>query len=607
MVSRRNFFAIFLMMFVVLFLCQFSQIMRENMNRNNNDAYRSLEVPGSGDEWDMKRDLESGVRPDREIIFVGDPGSEVGQTVAKWCRLIKADLSAYEELPAYGFENTRYADAVLIDGENADLWGYLPYLKDYVKNDAIVVFCTLPDSSVIKQNKKLRDLLGITGISDEEVTVEGIRVFDGTFVGGEAVYKVNEEKYKDLQDLDLTMPWYITAEGSKSYVVGMLDDEIYERESFPRIVWRYTGDNIKVFAVNGDYMKSDVGFGLLDMFLYESSDYALYPVVNAQSTMFLDAPCFSGENDAAMQENYSRNTSSAQRDIFLPGIISVSTTNNLAPTFMVQTKYDLGSPAVPDMEELDFFAEQAGGLSGELGRSLRYTGAGIEDKILIERSVYENLAHPYHFRAFYADSMEDVLKGPECPLGIKTLVTADDLDELFFYASDDMTWQSITFNADKYSYSADMLARSLNTSVGYSMLSVDLHNVLWPESEKDQWQLYFDDIFSNISTYWKRLSPYQQTTVSESDVRIRRFLALDYSSEYVEGDSYDTVTLDVTNGGNDCYFLLRTHDQKIDRIAGAGFSAIGEDAYLLHVTGDHVTIILNDSENVLNYNSPFGR
>ena len=619
MVSRRNFFAIFLMMFVVLFLCQFSQVMRENLNQSNNDSYDMIDLPEAGEVWSgvksselyaIPEDADYGTGTGRNVIFIGKLSGDVGKTVDQWCGYIKAPLTEMQILPLYSTLENRDNVMILIDGASVDPRCYMETIRSYVKHGATVVFCTLPGSYIIRSNEALRNLLGITEVVRDSIVVDGIRVFDGAFIGGEAVYKVIYEEDAKYQDLDLEMPWYITAEGSKTYIIGMLDEDRYEREKFPRIAWRYTGGNIKVFAINGDYMKTQVGLGLLDMCLYESADYALYPVVNAQTSLFLDVPDFADENSEAMNSVYSRNMSAAQRDVFLPGIISVVESNKLVPSFMMTMGYDLALNSSTDTEDIRFYLEQINGMSGEAGRSYRYVnGDGLLDKILHDNKLYPENSGGYHFRTAYVDSIGELLSleaGETDPLqGIVTFAGDEDTNELFGFIDDDVTFQNITQNAFEYSYSRDLLARSLNTSIGYSALKVDMHNIMWPEGNDDHWEVYFDRIFSNISTFWSRYNLYEQTTLSESDLRIRRLLSLDYDSFQKDGDNDRTITLRVAGGGSDCWFLLRTHEQQISGINGAEYEKIEDDAYLIHVHNDTVTINLEDSIGVLDYDSPF--
>ena len=613
MVSRRNFFAIFLMMFVVLFLCQFSQAMHENISHSDNDKYESIEIPTSADVWVPGRGFEvpegidlTGIDTFKKtVLFVAADDSEVLNTVTTWCELTKQELEVSRKLPFYTFLDQDKEYMILIDAASVPSIDYMPYIRNYIIRGITVVFCTLPKTEDIREDEQLRNFLGITEIISDSVSVEGIRIFDGAFVGGEAVYKVIYPEDAKYQDLNLEMPWYVTAEGSKTYIVGMMDEDEYEREKFPRIVWRYSGGNTKVFAVNGDYMKGLEGLGLLDLFVYESSDYALYPVVNAASTVLADMPGFTDENSDALINAYSRDSSAAGRDIFLPGIISSASRNGFVPTFMLITKYDLGSDAATDMSPLDFYLQQINEINGEAGLSLRSeSGFTIEDKIAFDTEALSGAGSPYRFRTLYYDSADELEECADLLSGYSTVACAD-ADELFSYLTDDITCQMITQDAARYSYSGDFLARSLNTSIGYSSLLMDLHPTLWPENSSDYWENYFNVLDSNVSTYWRRLALFEQTTLSESDLRIRRMLSLDYDSYAEDITNGKLITLMISGGGEESYFLLRTHDQKISEISGGEFTRIDDDSYLICARDNTVKIRITDSDDVLRYYNPF--
>ncbi|MBP5554649.1 MAG: hypothetical protein J6X94_07240 [Lachnospiraceae bacterium] len=613
MVSRRNFFAIFLMMFVVLFLCQFSQAMHENISHSDNDKYESMDIPTSSDVWVAGKpfevpegiDLTGADTFKKTVLFVAADGSEALNTVSAWCELTKQELEVTRKLPLYSFLDQGKEYMVLIDAASIPSIDYMPYIRNYIIRGITVVFCTLPEPDDLKEDTELRNFLGITEIPSDTVTVDGIRIFDGAFVGGEAVYKAVYPEDEKYQDLDLEMPWYITAEGSKSYIVGMMDEDEYDRERFPRIVWRYSGGNTKVFAVNGDYMKGLEGLGLLNLFVYESSDYALYPVVNAGSTVLADMPGFTDENSAALNEAYSRDGVSAARDIFLPGIISSASRNGFVPTFMMVTKYDLGSDAETDMSPLDFYLQQINEINGEAGLSLRSApGCILEDKITYNAQALAGAGNPYRFRTLYYDSADELAESPELISGYSTVACAG-ADDLFSYISDDITCQMITQDAADYTYSGDFLARSLNTSVGYSSLLMDLHPTLWPESSSDYWENYFTVLDSNVSTYWSRLTLYEKTTLSESDLRVRRMLSLDYDSFAEDITNGKLITLMVSGGGEESYFLLRIHDSKISEITGGEYTRIDDDSYLICARENTVKIRITDSDDVLRYYNPF--
>ena len=134
---------------------------------------------------------------------------------------------------------------------------------------------------------------------------------------------------------------------------------------------------------------------------------------------------------------------------------------------------------------------------------------------------------------------------------------------------------------------------------------MDLHPTLWPENSSDYWENYFNVLDSNVSTYWRRLALFEQTTLSESDLRIRRMLSLDYDSYAEDINNGKLITLMVTEGGDESYFLLRTHDQKISEISGGEFTRIDDDSYLICARENTVKIRITDSDDVLRYYNPF--
>jgi hypothetical protein len=61
----------------------------------------------------------------------------------------------------------------------------------------------------------------------------------------------------------------------------------------------------------------------------------------------------------------------------------------------------------------------------------------------------------------------------------------------------------------------------------------------------------------------------------------------------------------ISGGGEESYFLLRTHDQKISEISGGEFTRIDDDSYLICARENTVKIRITDSDDVLRYYNPF--
>jgi len=613
MVSRRKFFAIFLMMAVLLFLFQFSQVMRESWNYYTNNEYAVDDLPTADLEWtqEAQENRIYGAQPG--AFLVGREDSEVGKAAAQWCRYMKYRFAAGDKLSTYEDAGRNKPTMVLIDGENTSCADFLPCLPEYIKNGVTVVFLSLPDVSVVKKNEDLRQLLGIEEIPQEEVTVEGIRLFSGCLMGGEAIYQAQNPKEEEmLQDLPLSMPWYVTGKGSKTYMIGMMDEKKYDREKFPQIIWRNSEHDAMVFAVNGDYMKDETAFGFLNLFLYESSDYALYPVVNAQNTLLIDYPDFSGADEEAVTAMYSRNAQSIQRDIFWPSVYSMITRNNMKPTCFFMTGYRADTFADasedPDGEQVNFYLRQLNEVGAEAGRSMNFAeDMTLAEKIEKDNAFYQNSGCEYDFRAAYLDQsdgdMRQLWEQSEDMTDISTLTGEPGTDTpLLYYYTNGVTMQEITHEADKYTYRENLRIRSIMTSIGYTNLKIDFHRILWPESKEDSWEVYFDKVYSNISTYWAGVSQYDQTTLSQSDVRVRAFLNLDY----MQSRSDNRIFLVAKKGRDDCYFLLRTHGEEIDNIRNGQYRMLEKDMYLIHVTDLTVSITLKQSEDVLQYQDSLG-
>ena len=134
---------------------------------------------------------------------------------------------------------------------------------------------------------------------------------------------------------------------------------------------------------------------------------------------------------------------------------------------------------------------------------------------------------------------------------------------------------------------------------------ISMNNAFRPDNEDDEWENYFDLISSNISTYWHRFSLFEQTTLSESDYRIRKMLSLDYETFYQREDENVKITLFTDKAYDECWFLLRTHEQQVEGMTGGDWKLIEKDAYLIHMTGDRAEITLRDSDEVYTYENPF--
>ena len=137
---------------------------------------------------------------------------------------------------------------------------------------------------------------------------------------------------------------------------------------------------------------------------------------------------------------------------------------------------------------------------------------------------------------------------------------------------------------------------------------IKLYDIIETEEEdvperlylKENIQKLYEKVASNMDTYWKPFAGFEKTTLSESGRRLRLFQNLRYMDRREE----DRIFLDVEQMEEESWFLLRTHGEKIGNIQGAEYEELEKDAYLLHVTEEHVEIGLEQNRGVLTYTMP---
>ena len=138
------------------------------------------------------------------------------------------------------------------------------------------------------------------------------------------------------------MPWYIPGNATKTYMAAELDSSVYgtiKTQARPAVFWRKSLENAYIFCVNGDYLSDTGGFGILNAILYELKDYAVTPVVNAQTVSIINYPVLAFEQEDAMDAGYSRNTASVLENVIWPDISTLSEYLNSRFTFLFTPQF----------------------------------------------------------------------------------------------------------------------------------------------------------------------------------------------------------------------------------------------------------------------------
>lgn len=611
MVSRRNFFTITVLMLIIFFLCMFSVNMKDALNEYTINPYAQaaggrltqsgVYVPGTAE--------PGGSRP--RVVLVGAGTGTLRDVVWEWAAYSKRSMEAFGSLEAYrqaaGQEDAPeflVIDSATVDWTEAD---GVRFLAEQAERGTNLVFPSLPSASVLARSKPARELLGIRGIEAEETTAAGLHLYSGFLLGGETVYLPREEEKTQGEERALlfpgdtdaagwpTFPWYRLASGTKVYMKGIPEDESVETEDYPPLIWRRSCGTAYVFAVNGGYMEGSGGLGILSAMAAQAHPYELYPVLNAQNMVFTGFPSLAEENSEELERLYARTLPQMLQEILWPNAWLIMDRYQYRISCMMTPQLDYRDNALPNGEAIVYYLKTFREQGTEMGLSgLDMSGLAVEEKLREDEAFLQEAAGGFEFSSFYAGGLSgaalEAALGEDVLASVRTVVT--DYEEggarVVGLLSERVTAQTALNTGLDYTYRGDFLVRCLETALGYLNISYDMARVAYPEDSGDAWEKLTQDFGITVSRYANAFGGFESTTVSECDLRIRNFLALDYQEERRE----DTIRLRVTGGEGTAWFVLRVHNEAVKEVEGGTWRLLEPGAYLIGAEQEEVTVRL---------------
>lgn len=611
MLSKRNFGMMMTIILVILILFLSSAVLREYFNDYNENHSADSEWVKRSEETKETKDSKNSEK-NWHIIYIGKQDTGYYESIQEWCTYRKAEFEEYSETKkalkkaeAYEKENTY----LLISGSvlEKDTETVSDSLISYVEAGGKIIFCSLPDYLVIAKSETLKNLLGIQQLRAKTVTLQKIWLYGGFLLGGETCYSFDELQDPDRIDMEREIPWYDISSRTKTYMVGFIKAEEQTKqelhnEDMPAIIWRCNTGEGSIFAVNGDYMEGKSTLGILDAMVYESQNYALYNVVNAQNLSLTGFPDLTKENEKKFTEVYGFDSKQFCQNIVWPALISVAQDGDWKITAYLATKQDNDSKEDADVKSLVDYLKYFNEESAEAGISLgRMNDTDIQKSLEADKQEIEKQDITYPFSGAYIRSeneeqLSKLVKDEKLKIfsDVRTICKAYDEEQpVFSWMTDWITTQAITMNGYQYTYKDDFRLKSIQTALGYSNVQADIYRAIWPQKRKDEWEVISEKLASNISTYWNPFSVFEKTTITESDTRVRRFL-----NESVTSDrKADQISIKVENFNEDAWMMLRTHGEKIESMKNGSWEKIEDDAYLLHLTSSQATVTLkSDTE-----------
>ena len=611
MVSRRNYLTIAMMFVILLFMFQFTGVMKEQLSEYESNEYAD-DTTTSFQRSDAF--LAEQTSADAcEVIYVGEAGGAEESVVKTWCSYRKRTFFCSSSLALLDSLQDDALQVLVVDGSKVTSEEEVAVLRREAQMGVTVIFATLPQSSVIREYRDLRELLGIRAVIADEIPLAGMHLFSGFLLGGEEIYEVTEPGEEERQDMNPSVPWYTTGAGTKTYMVGTLSDETIEQtvdneiraqyagmeeeaaknSLLPAILWRNSVDTAKIFCVNGDYLADISAVGILDAMMGETYDYDIYPVINAQNLVIADLPAFVSENEEEMQKRYSQSAQAVYQEIVWPSLTSIASRTGAKMTCMMTPQFTYTDEEEPDGENVTYYLKRLKEEHAEAGLSAdSREGIPLSEKIKQDQTFWQTYAPSYRFLSLYADGVKSIGEESAIPAEIRTVALGSGASEAVGYLNENVTLQPSTSSGIRHTFLDDFKVKCMETALGYSNITLDLYSVTYPEGDEDSWEKMSKKIAANLGTYWKAYEAFDATTLTESDVRIRRFLALDYKQQRAG----NVITLSLEHREDAAWFLLRLHGEKVTEVAGGSFEEIEDGVYLILAEEDEVSVEVQTGE-----------
>lgn len=602
MVSKSNYIAITLIMCVVLLMFQLTGISENVLMNTGENIYAAEAVPEDQiaqekDRYDQRVENLSVKSASEECIgLVGGEEEKCLIVGENWCLAQKKEYCRYTSL-RQAAEDADGAGFLIVSGKtlsNADVDAF----QTLASQGRHVVVSELPETEVLKDEQELMRCLGILRIQ-EEITVEGFKLFAGLVIGGETVYDEYEQQMPYAL-LDDSVTAYAVAQSKEAWIQEL------DNEELPAIIWRYAPDAGKVYVVNGDYLTGQMGAGILTGFAADTEQVYLYPVVNTQVSVVENYPVLSDENEDVMEREYGQDSSIVFRDILWPSIVGIYYDTGDALTVTSSFRLDYTRNDKLDETLLQYYYEQITKETGEMGISgYQVSNIPLKEKLEQDMELYEKVLPDYEILTFEAGDLEEeeyvsLLGEGNLLENVNTVLEDYDeqrADPFFSYLNDQILKLPLYMDSRTMEDSDDFRSRCLQTAYGYYGTVLDASKALYPESAEDSWNIISNDWSKNYRPYRALFEDFEKTTASEADRRVRNYLALDYEME----TSDDIVKLQVDSPDGDSYFVMRLHGQEITEISGGDYEEIENGWYLVTAAQPEVEIQLEQTNHASYY------
>ncbi len=590
-ISKSNFIVISTVMITILLLFQFSNISANYVSKSMYNQNAEEHVSISSTQILDREVLE--LPENYNTAIIGSPRNQEANIAEEWCIYTKRTYQRFMNLREFIANPSSYCTMIILNSISVCTKKDVDILYHQSKLGINIILTSLPNTTFIRSSEKFKRLIGIRGVYQATYRISGMTLYDGFLLGGKTTYK----------KLEKSVPYFRLRSGTKTYITGYIKRQKelnIKNEDLPPLLWRNQTEDSFVFVVNCDFFQDHTGLGMLSAMLSEAMPYNIYPIVNAQNVVCQNFPYLSNENSDKTAEHYYYTSKALCENVLWPDMVSILNATEEKFSGMIAPKLEYSNKEHNvSTDSISFYFDQNEKISGDLGLSgdQMENLARYEDKIKYDTEAMAKLAPHYKFTVFSPGNMPEFIykhylgeKGQDSILSsIRTLITKKGLDTNPIISFYDNKILQMTTTIDGFSHKdvEDLYLKSIETALGYSSIYLDFTRAIYPTKRGDDWTRLSNNLSRYLSTYWRTFRKgFDQVTVSESDKKARRFLALDYYSQREK----DSIQLNIVNIKENASFLLCLNDEKVVSVKGAEYIEMERGKYVINTSSDKVLI-----------------
>ena len=137
MVSKRKFFSIATMMFVLFFLFQFSMVLRDSKNTYDINSSLTEKKADGRNRWTPSDNVTGA---DSSVVFIGNENGDMGTVISRWCTYAKRKLISCKSVSTYKADDKNLPEMMILESEKYADGDNLSTLETLEKKGVIIVF-----------------------------------------------------------------------------------------------------------------------------------------------------------------------------------------------------------------------------------------------------------------------------------------------------------------------------------------------------------------------------------------------------------------------------------------------------------------------------------